>query len=51
MYFVEGEDYADFLIAEEMIAQQIQLKILAAKAQFPIETNYKKIALAAIEAE
>ena len=51
MYFVQGEDYADFLIAEEMIAQQIQLKILAAKAQYPMQTNYKKIALAPVEIE
>ena len=49
MYFVEGEDYSDFLVAEEIIAQQIRMMILSAKDANPMEVDYKKISLVATD--
>lgn len=49
MYFVSGEDYCSFLVAEEIIGQQIQLMMLTAKEENPMEVDYKKICLAPSE--
>lgn len=46
MYFVEGEDYWSYLVAEEVVADKIQQILLAAKDQYPIEINYENICLA-----
>ena len=51
MYFVAGEDYADFLVAEKIIGQQIQLMMLTAKEENPMKVDYKKICLGPTEME
>ena len=46
MYFVSGEDYYSFLVAEQAIADVIREKLILAQAEYPIETDYSKICLA-----
>lgn len=45
MYFVSGEDYFTYIVREQLIAQRIQDKLTAAQEEYPMEVNYKKIAL------
>lgn len=45
MYFVSGENYFEYLVGEQLVAERIQEKLLAVKAEYPMEVNYKKILL------
>jgi len=45
MYFVRGEDYCNFLVAEEVIAEQVRVMMLTAKTDYPVEIDYKDICL------
>ncbi len=45
MYFVSGEDYFTYQVAEQLIAQRIQDMLKAAQEVHPMEVNYKKILL------
>lgn len=49
MYFVSGEDYFTYIVAEQLVAQRIQDMLLAAQEAYPMEVNYKKILLYAPE--
>lgn len=49
MYFVSGEDYCSFLTAEEIIAENLQLMMLTAREESPLEVDYKKICLASTD--
>lgn len=45
MYFVSGEDYFTYTVAEQLTAQRIQDMLMAAQENYPMEVDYKKIAL------
>ncbi len=45
MYFVSGEDYFTYQVAEQLVAQRIQDMLKAAQEASPMEVNYKKILL------
>lgn len=45
MYFVQGEDYFSYTVSEQLVAERIQLKVLAVRDANPIDVNYKKIVL------
>ena len=45
MYFVHGEDYFEYLVGEQLVADRIQQKVLALAEELPMDVNYKKILL------
>lgn len=49
MYFVSGEDYFTYTVREQLVAQRIQDKLMAAQEANPMKVNYKKILLYAPE--
>lgn len=46
MYFVEGEPYWSYIVAEQIISDRIQQVLLAGQEKYPAQVNYKKIVLA-----
>ena len=45
MYFVGGEDYFDYVVGEQLVAERIQTKLEQIKQQYPMVVDYKKIVL------
>ena len=45
MYFVSGEDYFTYTVGQQLVAQRVQDMLMAAQEAYPMEVNYKKIAL------
>jgi len=45
MYFVSGEDYFTYTVGQQLVAQRVQDMLKAAQEAYPMEVNYKKIAL------
>lgn len=45
MYFVEGEDYFLYQVAQQLIADRLQVRLTALREANPVEIDYKKIVL------
>lgn len=45
MYFVDGENYFEYVVGEQLVAQRIQDKTTEVMEAFPMEVSYKKILL------
>ena len=45
MYFVHGEDYFEYLVGQQLVAERIQEKLIAIQEELPMEVSYKKILL------
>ena len=46
MYFVSGADYWQIYVGDQLAAQNVQDVLKAAMETYPMEVNYRKIALA-----
>lgn len=45
MYFVEGADYFNTVVGEQLVAERIQKKLTAIKEEYPVNVEYKKVLL------
>ena len=45
MYFVSGENYFEYVVGEQLVAQRIQDELTKVQEAYPMEVNYKKILL------
>ena len=45
MYFVSGQDYFNYVVGEQLVADRIQSKLKVLQEQYPLEVDYKKIML------
>ena len=45
MYFVGGEDYFNYVVGEQLVADRIQQKLSKVKEEYTLDMNFKKVVL------